>query len=69
MRRGSPRFRETPYGREKYCAYCEAWWSVACFRPHPRGAGGLDNRCRACQSERRTTEPIALQRQSAGAHP
>lgn len=69
MRRGAPRFRETEDGREKFCAYCDCWWPLDCFRRHPGGAGGLDNRCRACQAERRTTAQLAEQRQSAGAHP
>lgn len=55
MRRGAARLRETPEGPEKYCAYCASWWPLECFDEHPRGQGGLDNRCRACRSERRTS--------------
>lgn len=63
MRRGFNRFRESEYGRQKFCAYCHEWWAVQHFDPHPRGQGGLDNRCRACRSERRTSRtaaPLAL---------
>lgn len=63
MRRGAPRLRETPEGSEKFCAYCREWWPLACYHPHPEGAGGLDNRCKACRAERRTSRnagPIAL---------
>lgn len=51
MRRGAPRLRTTEDGPEKYCAYCCDWWPLECFRPHPAGVGGLDNRCKACQQE------------------
>jgi hypothetical protein len=62
MRRGANRFRVTRWGREKFCAYCRAWWAVESFRAHPGGAGGLDNRCRACQAERRTTAELTQSR-------
>jgi hypothetical protein len=53
MPRGSNRFRGAGEDREKFCSFCNEWWSVDAFPAHPEGAGGLDNRCRACVSERR----------------
>lgn len=42
--------RRTVYGAEKRCRKCKAWWpaETSCFQAHPKGQGGLHNRCRAC---------------------
>lgn len=47
------RLRKSTYGEEKLCTTCDEWLPTDCFTSHPKGAGGLDNRCNACRVDYR----------------